>query len=373
MNIITAEVKNRMQEQLGEDGGEVEEVPIDAVEAAICAVVKGNQDAGKNVGYIFDGYSHKTAADFLKFACKSFGAPNYWLPIDCSHEAIAERWRKKNDDAEVGDDQMDEFKQDKEKAAKEQASIKEAIDAMEGVSIQCMELKPTDQPEESTFAELKSLFCAKIVMVNHDPRLSVDVACSNLAIKFNMLYLSVHQLIRHHIRNNTAFGQRLGANRQHKALTSAFHQMGIDPHDEQQFSAVHFDLHDVMDLIQHTIAERRTNQRFILLEGLCNSGKLDQNDDKLSLRYMDELFLIEKQLAEVTAVVSLTFDKEENTHGDEKQTKYEEFPVSEKPEEGKKVLEGEGSDGEGEGEPEGAAAEDLEGENAKPKFDPKKF
>jgi hypothetical protein len=29
-------------------------------------------------------------------------------------------------------------------------------------------------------------------MVNHDPRLPVDIACSNLAIKYNMLYLSVH-------------------------------------------------------------------------------------------------------------------------------------------------------------------------------------
>lgn len=149
--------------------------------------------------------------------------------------------------------------------------------------------------------------------------------------------------------------------------------MGIDPHDEQQFSAVHFDLHDVMDLIQATIAERRTNQRFILLEGLCNSGKLNENDDKLSLRYMDELFLIEKQLAEVTAVASLTFEKEENTHGDEKQTKYEEFPVSEKPEEGKKVLDGDGSDGDGDGDQDVAADVDPEAENAKPKFDPKKF
>jgi hypothetical protein len=147
--------------------------------------------------------------------------------------------------------------------------------------------------------------------------------------------------------------------------------MGIDPHDEQQFSAVHFDLHLVMELIQHTIAQRRTNQRFILLEGLCNSGKLDQNDDKLSLRYMDELFLIEKQLGEVTAVVSLTFNKEENTHGEEKSTKYEEFAVSEKAEEAKKVL-GDGSDGE-ENEADGAAAEGDGEEGAKPKFNPKDF
>jgi len=239
---------------------------------------------------------------------------------------------------------------------------------MEGVSVQVMDLKPTDQSEELTFTELKHLFCAKIVMVNHDPRLPVDISCSNLAIKFNMLYLSVHQEIRHHIRNNTAFGQRLGASRQHKALSDAFHMSGsIDPLDEQQFSAVHFDLHLVMELVQHTIATRRTNQRFILLEGLCNSGKLNHDDDKLALRYMDELFLIEKQLGEVTAVVSLTFKKEENTRGDEKSTVYEEFPVSEKPEEAKKIL-GNGEDDDDEAEAEAAVVEDDGEEGKKPKF-----
>lgn len=125
-----------------------------------------------------------------------------------------------------------------------------------------------------------------------------------------------------------------------------------------------------MELIQHTIAQRRTNQRFILLEGLCNSGKLNHEDDKLSLRYMDELFLIEKELGEVTAVVSLTFNKEENTHGEEKSTLYEEFPESAKAEVAAKVL----GDGEEEEEAEVVAPEAEEEEaGAKAKFNPKDF
>lgn len=47
---------------------------------------------------------------------------------------------------------------------------------------------------------------------------------------------------------------------------------------------------------------------------------------------MDELFIIEKELGEVTAICSLTYDKEEDTHGDEKLNVYEEFPESVKPE-----------------------------------------
>lgn len=46
----------------------------------------------------------------------------------------------------------------------------------------------------------------------------------------------------------------------------------------------------VVRLIQATIAEKRTNQQFILLEGLCNNRKLYDENEKLSLRYMDELF-----------------------------------------------------------------------------------
>jgi hypothetical protein len=40
------------------------------------------------------------------------------------------------------------------------------------------------------------MYSAKVVIVNHEKRLQVDTASSNIAIKYNMLYLSVHQLIK---------------------------------------------------------------------------------------------------------------------------------------------------------------------------------
>jgi hypothetical protein len=134
MNLITEECKKKMADAAGDDDAP-EDVPIGVVEQAICAVVKGHQDAGRNVGYIFDGYSHKSASEFLAFACGSFGAPSYWLPVDCSHDAIGERWKKKNEAEEIAEDQMEEFKADKEKAMKEHAEIKGKIEEMEGVSI----------------------------------------------------------------------------------------------------------------------------------------------------------------------------------------------------------------------------------------------
>jgi len=49
---------------------------------------------------------------------------------------------------------------------------------------------------ETMKKKLKALFSPKVIIVNHEKRLGVDVTCANLAIKFNLLYISVYQLIR---------------------------------------------------------------------------------------------------------------------------------------------------------------------------------
>jgi hypothetical protein len=50
----------------------------------------------------------------------------------------------------------------------------------------------TDGSLETTINGLKKHFSAKVIIVNHEKRLDVDTTCSNLAIKYNMLYLSVY-------------------------------------------------------------------------------------------------------------------------------------------------------------------------------------
>ena len=58
-------------------------------------------------------------------------------------------------------------------------------------------------------------------------------------------------------------------------------------------------------VIRKLIAQQRTNQRFIIIEGLINSGKLSCEEDKLEARFMDELFLCEKHIGDVVAVIGL--------------------------------------------------------------------
>lgn len=83
-----------------------------------------------------------------------------------------------------------------------------------------------------------------------------------------------------------------------------------DEFDEAKYSAVHFASTLVMELVQNTIAANRTNQKFILLEGLVNSNKLESPEERLELRYMDEFFAIEKNIGDVFAVCSLQFKSE---------------------------------------------------------------
>ena len=66
------------------------------------------------------------------------------------------------------------------------------------------------------------------------------------------------------------------------------------------------------------------------MEGFCNSGKLIFDDDRLELRYMDELFMIEKHIGEVTAIIGLQFNSEKE-YIEEYEIEYEQFPEPEQP------------------------------------------
>jgi hypothetical protein len=251
---------------------------------------------------------------------------------------------------EIGEEQAEEFKTEAADAETQLAEIKACHEQMGG-EVRCIELAPTDCSQTSTFADLKSKFCAKVILLNHDPRLQVDIPASNLAIKYNMLYLSVPQLIGENIKNNTKLGQKLLASKQEKPLIEAFNSIGIvDPHNEAEFSGAHFDTSLVMEVIQSTVAQRRTDQSFILLEGVCNSGKLANEEDRLGSRGMDEFFMIEKMLGDIEACVSFTYNKEEEYTGTEEGVKFEEFPEEVVQE---KAQPAEGEEGENEGEGEG--------------------
>ena len=60
-----------------------------------------------------------------------------------------------------------------------------------------------------------------------------------------------------------------------------------------------------MEMLRSTITEKRTNQKFVILEGLCNSHKFQSEEEKLELRNMDELWQIERHIGEIKAIIGL--------------------------------------------------------------------
>lgn len=135
----------------------------------------------------------------------------------------------------------------------------------------------TDQSLETTIKDLNNKFLPKVILVNHEKQLEVDTTCANLAIKYNMVYISAYQVIKKHIEENTEYGKKLIACKKHKPMNMP--PQLRDEFNEGQYSAVHFDTPLVCQILKQTISEKRTNQKFVLLEGLCNSSKLQNIDD----------------------------------------------------------------------------------------------
>jgi hypothetical protein len=105
------------------------------------------------------------------------------------------RWGVKNEsDFPEEGDAVDEFNRQTEEETNCKATITSKFTG-KNARVELMNLD-TGNALEFTKKELRRLFQPKVIIVNHEKRLGVDVTCANLAIKFNLLYISVYQLIR---------------------------------------------------------------------------------------------------------------------------------------------------------------------------------
>jgi hypothetical protein len=152
----------------------------------------------------------------------------------------------------------------------------------------------TDASLETTYNELAGKFSPQVIIVNHEKRLGIDTTCANLAIKYNMIYISTYQIIKQHIEGNSEWGKKLLATKREKEILLTTQVR--DEFNEAEYSPVHFEQQIVMDLLKETIASKRSNQGYVLIEGLCNNPKLSKEEDQLELRLMDEFLDIEKNI-----------------------------------------------------------------------------
>jgi hypothetical protein len=105
----------------------------------------------------------------------------------------------------------------------------------------------------------------------------------------------------------------------------------------------------------------------VLLSGLCNNNVLESFEDRLEVRFMDEILEIERQLGEVAGIASLQYGGEEPVYINKEDIEYEVFPEPEVIEAPVKV------DGEGDDEQPPAPVDEEEDANKPPPFDPKIF
>ena len=74
------------------------------------------------------------------------------------------------------------------------------------------------QSLEATLNEVRQTFSLKVILVNHEKRLITDTTCCNLAIKYNVIFISAYQLIKKHIEGHTEWGKKLLAARQQRDI-----------------------------------------------------------------------------------------------------------------------------------------------------------
>jgi len=345
------------------------DVPVDKVEEAILEMVSKDRAANEKYMYIFNSWQHATATDFMNAIHGEFGLPNFCIHCTANKDTVDARWKEANDGAEeVPEEAQAEIAESEGKDKQNQEEFKN-IFAEANIAAKLHTVDTCTM--EAANSALKNIFSAKVLLVNHEKRLDVDTVCSNLAIKYDMLYISVYQLIRQHIQESTAWGKKLVAAKRPKALNDAV-RLGEgldDEYEEAEYSAAHFDMKVVLELLAATMMEKRTNQNFVLLEGLCNQKKLEDDKDKFVTRNMDELFMIEKALGQIAGAINLTYKLDPTEFVCDKFEEFEAPVVEEKKVEPQLDEEGNPIEPPAEQPP----AEEEGEEAAKPKFNPADF
>lgn len=356
MKAIHDKIKSTKLNEDGEPDPEAE-VPIGEVEAAVSKIING-PTTQKRVKYIFDGYVHQTQEEFIAFT-EQFGVPTFILKCNADIETLKKRFCTKNEADAYPEDDLEKLKASVEADAKVIESIESKFEAVLD-RIEIIEID-TDKSIETTTKLIVQKFSPQVILLNHEKRLGVDTTCANLAIKFNMIYISVYQIIQQHIKNNTEWGKLLKSTKRKKDMAQT--SQVRDEFNEAEYSPSLYDQKTVMDLIRTTIMEKRTNQGHVILEGLCNSGKLTNEQEKLQLRNMDEFFQIEKHIGEVKAIIGLQFSYEQEAV-DVDAMSYEDF--GEQPEAPVPKAEGEG-------EAEAAPEEGADGDKPKEEWKKENF
>lgn len=213
------QLEEEVKKSLGTEDAPFEGVPpIAKMEDAVLRVIDTDRAKGVKNSYIFDSFPyHQSAADVHSFTVSKLRSPLPDYLFDLRKGGVdqalsQQRYKKAKElEADLSEEQQAEFK--KVYTIAEVISgqyvelVQEAIDA--GLVRHVTALRTDATSEQTQLNILKGMLKPRVILVNHEKRLSVDTTCSNLGIKYNMLYISAYQLIKQHIEDNTSFGKAL--------------------------------------------------------------------------------------------------------------------------------------------------------------------
>ena len=245
--IDLAKVAEDIRPRLENEGEPFEgRIPDAEVEKDVLSIISADKNGGEKFFYIIDGQHHETVAAAAEFLKSNLGAPSYIMNCTANEKVIQDRYKEKNE-GELGEDDIPMLQ---EKAKQAEANAAAYRQCWSDVIARVKELNfDTSCSKESMTADVRGRFSAKVILVNHEKRIEVDTTCSNLAIKYNLLYLSVYQLLKQEVLAQTELGRALENSKRQKAIEFGPVAKNVDPFEEKTYSAAHYDQNLVMQLV----------------------------------------------------------------------------------------------------------------------------
>lgn len=142
---------------------------------------------------------HQSSDDFFSFTDKKLkcAAPDFVFDLrngGVTLDVALGRYKKKLEAEELSEEQRNNFHNDFISwEVKTLAYLELLTSQINSGRVRVVSNMRTDAASEETqLASLRSLLKPRVLLVNHEKNLSVDTTCANLAIKYNMLYVSVY-------------------------------------------------------------------------------------------------------------------------------------------------------------------------------------
>mmetsp|Transcript_15594 Transcript_15594/g.19612 ORF Transcript_15594/g.19612 Transcript_15594/m.19612 type:complete len:254 (+) Transcript_15594:1854-2615(+) len=205
MNAMAEAIRPRLET---EDGPFEGRIPDEEVQKDVLAMLEADKQSGEKFFYLFDGRYHESVEQMAKFLQSSLGSPSHIINCKADEKEIQNRYKEKNEIADdLGEEDATALKEKTAAAVQDAATLRTC---WAGILNRVNQIEfDTACSKENLTSQIRAQFSAQVILVNHEKRIDVDTACSNLAIKYNMLYMSVYQLIRSEITAETELGRAL--------------------------------------------------------------------------------------------------------------------------------------------------------------------